>query len=222
MYTLHGVPDWGSQVIHMALAETGAPFRFVAHDPKAGGLKTPGFLALNPHGKVPVLETAEGPVFETAAILLALIDAHGVIGPKAGEADRARFLIWLVFIANQLHPTVMTLIHPEEVAGEALMRPVAEAAATRARAQFARLEALAGEGGPWWMDAAQPSAVSLFTLMLMRWAAGYPAFPDLAIGAAEFPALGRLARGIEARPAIARVLAAEGVEPTAFSAPDGR
>ena len=30
MYTLHGVPDWGSQVIRMALAETGVPFRFVA------------------------------------------------------------------------------------------------------------------------------------------------------------------------------------------------
>ena len=222
MYTLHGVPDWGSQVVHMALAEMGVPFRFVAHDPKAGALAAPSFRALNPHGKVPVLETPDGTIHETAAILLYLVDRHCIIGPRAGEADRARFLIWLVFIANQLHPTVMTLIHPEDVAGEALMRPVAEASALRIRAQLAHLEALAAEGGPWWMGAGQPSAVSLFTLMLMRWAAGYPAYADLAIGAAAFPALERLARAIEARPVIARVLAAEGVEPTAFSAPRGR
>ena len=220
MYTLHGVPDWGSQVIRMALAETGVPFRFVAHDPQAGGLKTPGFLALNPHGKVPVLETPEGPVFETAAILLALIDAHGIIGPKAGEDGRARFLIWLVFVANQLHPAVMTLIHPERLAGADHARAVAEGAAAQVRAGLAHLEALAGaEGGPWWMGAAQPSAISLFALMLMRWAAAFPAYPDLAVPAADFPALARLARAIEARPAIAAVLAAEGVEPTAFSAP---
>jgi glutathione S-transferase len=221
MYTLHGVPDWGSQVIHMALAEMGVAFRFVAHDPKAGALAAPSFRALNPHGKVPVLETPDGPVYETAAILLYLVDQHGIIGPRAGEADRARFLIWLVFIANQLHPTVMTLIHPEDVAGEAVMRPVADAPALRARAQLAHLEALAAEGGPWWMGAAQPSAVSLFALMLMRWAAAFSAFPDHAIGTPDFPALGRLARAIEARPAIAAVLAAEGVEATAFSAPRG-
>lgn len=219
MYTLHGVPDWGSQVIHMALAEMGVPFRFVAHDPKAGALAAPSFRALNPHGKVPVLETPDGPVYETAAILLYLVDRHGIIGPRAGEADRARFLIWLVFIANQLHPTVMTLIHPERVAGDAHARAVAEGATAQVRAQLAQLEGLAAEGGPWWMGAARPSAVSLFALMLMRWAAAFPAFPDLAVPAAEFPALERLARAIEARPAVAAVLAAEGVEATAFSAP---
>eukprot|EP01031_Cornospumella_fuschlensis_P006612 gene6612-8222_t len=72
MYVLHGVHDWGSQVIHMVLAELWVPFRFNALDFQAGDFDAPSFRALNPFGRVPVLETPDGPIFETAAILLYL------------------------------------------------------------------------------------------------------------------------------------------------------
>ncbi|MBM3613589.1 MAG: hypothetical protein FJX19_11615 [Alphaproteobacteria bacterium] len=51
------------------------------------------------------------------------------------------------------------------------------------------------------------------------WAPTFSAFPDLAVPVAAYRALARLAGAIEARPAVAAVLAAEGVEATAFSAP---
>ena len=94
MYVLHGVHDWGSQVIHMVLAELGVPFRFNALDFQAGDFDAPSFRALNPFGRVPVLETPDGPIFETAAILLYLSERHSGLAPRSDASDRAQFLIW--------------------------------------------------------------------------------------------------------------------------------
>src|SRR5438067_12025541 len=41
--------------IRVALAEASAPYQYVTVDLAAGEQREPGFLALNPHGKVPVL-----------------------------------------------------------------------------------------------------------------------------------------------------------------------
>ena len=43
MYTLHGIPDWGSQVIRLALEELGVDYMFHEVDWQAGGLQRPSF-----------------------------------------------------------------------------------------------------------------------------------------------------------------------------------
>ncbi len=50
------------------------PYRTVLVDRAAQAQKSPAYLALNPNGLIPVLETPHGPVFETAAILLWLAE----------------------------------------------------------------------------------------------------------------------------------------------------
>lgn len=45
-------------------------------DALSGELRTPEFLALNPFGKMPVLETDDGPIFESTSIL-EWLEAHG-------------------------------------------------------------------------------------------------------------------------------------------------
>jgi glutathione S-transferase len=218
MYVLHGVHDWGSQVIHMALAELGVPFRFNALDFGAGDFDAPSFRALNPFGRVPVLETPDGPIFETAAILLYLSEHHDGLAPHSDASDRAQFLIWFIFVTNGLHPAAMLLLHPERPAGEAPQRAVAEATYDLLRSQLAELDGVA-RTGPWWLSPDRPSILSLYIVMLLRWIKAFPAYADHSIASADFPALHAMAKGLEARPAIRAVLTAEGISGPAFSDP---
>ncbi len=47
----------------------------------------PACGALNPHGLFPVLETPQGPLFETGAIFLRLAETHGVMAPARDHPD---------------------------------------------------------------------------------------------------------------------------------------
>ncbi len=218
MYTLHGVADWGSQAVHLALAELGQPFTFRALDWDAGDFDAPAFRALNPFGRIPVLETPDGPVFETLAILLHLSERHGALAPAPGTPGRPAFLMALALIANSVHPGAMALLHPERPGGEDAAAAVSAATHARLRQELAVLNdmAAAGKGG---LSADDPTIAGLYLAMLMRWIAAFPVIPDHAIAAADYPALRALLTGLEARPAVQRVLAAEGLPPAAFSDP---
>jgi glutathione S-transferase len=218
MYVLHGVPDWGSQVVHMALAELGVPFRFNVVDSAAGGLTTPAYLALNPFARVPTLETPTGPVFETGAILLVLSERHGALAPPPGAPDRGAFLTWFTFVLNSLHPAAMTQLHPEQVAGAAVQRAVADANHAALLCHLAALEKVAATG-VWWLSPDHPSITSLYVAMLLRWIKAFPAYAAHAIAARDYPALHAMARGLQARPALRAVLAAEGLTGPALSDP---
>lgn len=218
MYILHGIHDWGSQVIHMALAELGVAYRFNALDFQAGDLATPAFRALNPFGRVPVLETPDGPIFETAAILLYLSERHLALAPAQGSAERAPFLIWFIFVTNSLHPSAMTLLHPERPAGAMVQEVVADATHRALREQLTQLERIA-QSAPWWLSPDQPSILSLYLVMLLRWIKAFPAYAAHSIPSADFPALHAIAKGHEERPTIRRVLEIEGLTGPALSNP---
>lgn len=213
MYRLHGVYDWGSLVVHMALEEIGAPFEFVMLDPEQGDLTRPSYLALNPFGLVPVLETPDGPLFETAAILLYLADRHNALAPAPSAPDRGAFLVWLAVVCQQLHPAVLQLIHPERLLGDGAQRAVADATHRRLLDVCAKLEARAQQGD-WWLSPARPSILSLYIAMLLRWAQALPPFPEHALVLADYPALLAMIQGLETRAPIARVLAREGLTAT--------
>jgi glutathione S-transferase len=217
MYTLHGVADWGSQVVHLALAELGQPFTLKTMNWDAGDFADPGFLALNPFGRVPVLETPDGPVFETLAILLYLSERHNALAPAPGTPARTAFLTALALIANSVHPGAMALLHPERPGGAAAQETVSGATHARLRQELGYLNDLAatGKGG---LSAEQPTIAGLYLAMLMRWTAAFPVYAQHAIPATDYPALLALLRGLEARPAVQAVLVAEGLPPDAFSA----
>jgi glutathione S-transferase len=225
MYRLHGVYDWGSLVIHLALEEIGAPFEFVMLDPAQGDLSSPSYLALNPFGLVPVLETPDGPLFETAAILLYLADRHNALAPAPSAPDRGAFLVWLAVVCQQLHPAVLQLIHPERLLGEEAQRAVADATHRRLLDICAKLDGRAQQGD-WWFSAAPTSAptsiLTLYIAMLLRWAQALPPYREHALSLADFPALLAMIQALETRAPIARALAREGlfaVTATPLSAP---
>lgn len=73
--------------------------------------KTPEFKAKNPLGKVPALETADGPVFETAAILRHIARVSGKL---YGENLYQSALVdqYLDVNNTELFPALLTLVFP--------------------------------------------------------------------------------------------------------------
>ncbi len=213
MYVLHFVPDWASLVVHLALEELGQPFRLAEAGEDPAARAAPAFRRLSPTGRIPALETPDGPMFETAAILLWLADRHGALAPAPESPERAAFLSWLLLAATTLHPAVLALLHSEEPAGPEAAAAVARRASAEVRDRLDLFEALAtGPAAPSWLSpSGPPSVLGLYLSMLRRWAAAFAPEPDLCVPVAAHPALSAIAAGIESRPAARRVAAREGL-----------
>ena len=84
------------------LEELGAPFELtvIARDDK----QSDEYRKLHPLGRAPVLELDEGPVFESAALILHLADVHSEAGLIAspGSYERALQYQWAVFGMTEL------------------------------------------------------------------------------------------------------------------------
>ncbi|MBS8271446.1 glutathione S-transferase family protein, partial [Halomonas litopenaei] len=111
---LHYAPDNASLCVRLALEEMAVPYQTVLIDRAAQAQKSPAYLALNPNGLIPVLETPHGPVFETAAILMWLAETHDKLMPPVGTPARMQALQWMFWLANTLHPTLRMTFYPSQ------------------------------------------------------------------------------------------------------------
>lgn len=219
MYVLHFSPDTAALIVRLVLEELGQPYRAEPIDRAAGGLDAPGYRALNPLGQIPALETPEGPMFETAAILALLSEVHGALAPRPGTPGRGEFLKWLAFTSFNLHAPLMGLFYPERYTGSATGN-AGFLATSRARVEtaLALLDATAA-GAPDWFAPDRPSALGYYVLVLMRWLKSFAPGDPRHIDFARYPALARMALTLEARPAARACAAAEGLGAAIFSAP---
>lgn len=106
MIQLHAHPYSGnSRKVHWALEELGAQYAYNLVDLMTGAHKRPEFTALNPHGRVPVLEEDGFVLYESNAILLHLASRHGN-GSLLGNGPQELALIqqWLFVQAFDLQP----------------------------------------------------------------------------------------------------------------------
>lgn len=210
MLRLHYHPTDASMAPHMLLEELGVPFTLALVDRANRAHKAPEYLRLNPNGLIPVLEDGEAVLFETAAILLHLADGHSAAGlaPPPGDALRPRFLTWLFWLSNSLHPTLGVFFYPERWSDATDARAVAAARAQAEARAGALLELLdqelARHGGPWLLGE-RYSALEPYALMLARWTRHF------ARPAREYPHLGPYLQRILARPAVQRAYATEGI-----------
>jgi glutathione S-transferase len=107
--------------IRAALAEAGAEHAYVVVDLAGGEQKRPEFLALNPHGKVPVLVDDDFVLPESDAILWYVAEKFPAAKLLPGDArGRAIVLRWLDFASASLYPssydltTHTTLAEPDK------------------------------------------------------------------------------------------------------------
>jgi glutathione S-transferase len=216
MYVLHYAPDNASLIVRLVLDGAGIPYRTALVDRSRRAQDGPAYRALNPTGLIPTLETPQGPVSETGAILMWLADTHH-LGPAPGQPDRIPFLKWLFFLSNSAHADLRQIFYPHQYVPSDAHAGHLEIMSARMIRNFSHLDAAARQH-PRLFAAATPLGV--YAITLTRWAALYPASAPRWFDLAAFPALSDLARAQEARvetPVIAR---AEGLGAHPFTRPE--
>jgi glutathione S-transferase len=119
--------------VRAALAEAGVPHQYVAVDLARGAQRSPEFLALNPHGKVPVLVDGDFVLPESDAILWYIGESYPGAGLlPASVHGRARTLEWCAFTSTALYPAYYDLyFHSVGPAPDKRIPAVAEGARER-------------------------------------------------------------------------------------------
>jgi glutathione S-transferase len=210
MIQLHYAPGNASMTPHMLLEELGLPFELKRVDREQGAHKSPEYLKLNPNGLIPVLVDGDLVLYETAAIVLHLCDAHPQAGlaPALGTTERAHFYKWLVWLAASLQSQMPIYFYTDRyvAAGNAAGAAEVKALTTeRIEKLIDQIDAqLASHGGPWFLGE-RFSALDPYALMLCRWtrSARRPA--------RTLPHVGPWLQRMLARPAVQRVFATEGL-----------
>ena len=144
---------------------------------------------------------------------------HGGLGPAPTDPDRAAFLSWLMFTSNTLHQTVLALIHPDRVAGEAVQDIVQAHALQRLHAEASRLEAMIVAQDPDWLSPRKPGALGYYLGIILRWAMYLPEDRERRFSLAPYPALRAVLQAHQGFPAAIRVAKADGLGDTPFTAP---
>ena len=218
-YRLHYAPDNASLVIRLALDEMGLPYETALVDRRNRAHESAPYRALNPNGLIPVLETPQGPVFETAAILLWLADTHAQLAPAPDSSDRAAFLKWLFFASNTLHADLRILFYAEKYIDSSQAEALRAGIRPRLRQHLHILDAEAKKA-PEWLCPDHPSVLTYYLACQMRWMALYPAQSDRSwYQLADTPHLQKILMQLESRPATRAAIAAEGLGVTPFTSP---
>ena len=125
MLRIYGMSASGNcHKVRMVLEALGRPYAWTEIDPLRGETRRPEFLAMNPNGKVPVLEIEPGTYLpESNAILWYLADGTPLL-PSAA-LSRARVLQWLFFEQYSHEPYIavaryLRKFHPDPAAQRAL------------------------------------------------------------------------------------------------------
>lgn len=106
MLTVYGyAPSGNCHKLRMLLAHLGREHRWLETDSTRGQTRTPGYLAKNPNGRVPIVEREDGSVLaESNAILCWLADGTAYFQGDAWE--RAQTLAWMFFEQYSHEPYV--------------------------------------------------------------------------------------------------------------------
>lgn len=212
MLQLHYFPGNASMTPHLILEELGLAFELKYVDRANLAHKTPGYLALNPNGLIPVLVGADLVLYETAAIALHLADTHPAarLAPPLGTPERAQFYKWLMWMTNTVQATLIVYFYPErwvnnnDAAAAAQVKAQAEA---KVNGLVDQMEAqFAAHGGDWFLGS-QFSVLDPYAFMLCRWTRGFPR------PARSLPRLGAFLERMLTRAAVQRVIETEKLAP---------
>lgn len=187
---------------HLALEEAGADYQTQTINLRAGEQRTPEYLAVNPAGVTPALQTNDGVITQNAAILgwaaqtwpektLAPTDAFGL----------ARFNAFNGWLASSLHPALGKVL---------FSHPALEGAAKDEATNLALSKLQLAEDhyleGPWVFGETWTLADG-YLMVFSRWSrqAGL-------LDKARFPKLNAHLDAVQARPATQAMLKAEGLQ----------
>ena len=187
----HAVPSRSSTALWM-LEEVGEPYELVLVDLKAA--RSPAHLAINPMGKVPVLQHDGDVITETGAICTYLADAYPKAGlaPAIGDPLRGPYLRWMFFYGSCFEPALVDKAL-KRTDGPRQMMPYGDIDTT------IDVAAKAIAKGPWFLGE-RFTALDVYFGSGIIWTTAFGILPDRA----EFA--GYIAR-LKSRPALQRARA---------------
>ena len=101
------LPSGNGYKVRLVLRHLALPYELVELDIKRGETRTPDFLAMNPNGRIPLLEVpGRGHLSESHAIISFLAEGSRLVPVDAFE--RARMWQWMCFEQYNLEPNVAT------------------------------------------------------------------------------------------------------------------
>lgn len=117
-------PNSRSSGTRILLEELGAEYEVHALDLKTGTQRQPGYLAVNPLGKVPAVRHGDALVTEQVAVYIYLADLFPQAGlaPPIGDPLRGPYLRWLAFYGSSFEPAMVDRAMKREP-GPAAMSP---------------------------------------------------------------------------------------------------
>jgi len=111
---LYSWPRSSGTRVAWALEELALPYEYVELDAKKQEHRSPGMLALNPHGEVPTLTDDDLGFFESGAILLYLGNRYGTakgLWPAPKGQAHADAVCWTVWAMTELGSYLMQYLY---------------------------------------------------------------------------------------------------------------
>ena len=209
MYTLYWSPASANMTPHAMLEDIGVPYELIKVDTAKGEQRSPAYLKVNPHARVPTLVYDGGKiVYETTAIALFLAERHPEFGfaPKTDSPDRPPFLQWMAYLTNTVQIALMHWWHPGLVIdGTDRQAELKAKAEQRAVGMFRFLDDHLAKSGPY-LCGRTFYVCDYYAVMLAQWT------EFMATPAHTNPNVNTLIRAVMQRPGYARMLKAEGIE----------
>lgn len=199
MMKLFYSPGACSLVPHIALEEAGADFEPVRVVLAQGQHLKPGYLAINPHARVPALVTDQGTVTENIAILNYLADRYGAAGsvPRGDDYAAAKCNELLGWFASTVHISFAQIWRAERFTADESVHPQIQQGGRQALCRhFAEIEDKCGDG---WLIGDRFSAADSYALIFFRWGrrigldmTAYPAWASLNARLLQLPSVQRV------------------------------
>ena len=170
---LLGCKGCGNAIVESAFALAGVPLDYEEVDYSAASPTRARVLEVNPLAQVPVLVLPDGRVLtESLAIIHYLDDLEpgARLVPPPGDATRAAFYRWSVFLVAAVYPTYTYGDEPAKwVANEEGARQLRESTDRHRQALWTQVEAVAA--APWFLGE-RFSALDLYLASMTRWRPG--------------------------------------------------
>ncbi|MFC6841246.1 glutathione binding-like protein [Xanthomonas theicola] len=166
---LYAKPSACSLADHIVLRWAQLPFELVLLD--AASMKAPAYLAVNPAGAVPALQSDDWVLTQNSAILnyiADLVPAAQLAGDGSARS-RAEVQRWLAFLNADLHPAFHPLFGSTRyLEDDAAIARTQQHARERLHTLFARVDAPLQTQA--WLGGAQRSIADAYLFVTLRWA----------------------------------------------------
>ncbi|HEX9753935.1 MAG TPA: glutathione S-transferase family protein [Methyloceanibacter sp.] len=114
--TLYHAAPSRSSIVRWMLEELGEPYDIHLLSLAKSEQSAPGYLAVNPMGKVPALRHGDAVITEAAAICTYLADEfpHARLNIPVGDPRRGSYLKWLFFAPACIEPAITDRAFPRQ------------------------------------------------------------------------------------------------------------